>query len=309
MRNKGVEITVTGTPIKTSNFSWETSLNYSANRNKIVSLRSDLTEIVGASEHGYLNARVTMKLIPGEAYGTLYGTEYKRYFSPDEIAAGLDKSTEASDPSRPLLIGANGFPIIGVASDQKKLGNVQPTWIGGWNNTFNYKDLSLNVLFDARIGHERYNQLANYYAAFGMSKESENRNDHTVFQGVLADGTANTKEVWLGQGIDPSSGINYGDGYYRLVKRGVSEDYVEDASWVRLRSVTLGYSLPKQWIEKSFVKNIRLSVTGNNLILWTKYSGFDPESTTTNSGSNIEGFAGMTYPAVRSFLFSLNVGF
>ncbi|MBG6236504.1 TonB-linked SusC/RagA family outer membrane protein [Pedobacter sp. CAN_A7] len=309
MRNKGFELTISGTPVKTSDFSWETSLNYSANRNKIVSLRSDLTEIVGASEHGYLNARVTMKLIPGEAYGTLYGTEYRRYFTPAEIAAGLDKSTEASDPSRPLLIGANGFPIIGIASDQKKLGNVQPTWIGGWNNTFNYKDLSLNVLFDARIGHERYNQLANYYAAFGMSKESENRNDHKVFQGVLADGSVNTKEVWLGQGIDPSTQINYGDGYYRLVKRGASEDYVEDASWVRLRSVTLGYSLPKQWIERSFVKNIKLSVTGNNLILWTKYSGFDPESTTTNSGSNIDGFAGMTYPAVRSFLFSLNVGF
>jgi hypothetical protein len=295
--------------LKTSDFSWETTFNFSANRNKILSLRSDLTEIVGATEHGYLNARVTMKLIPGEAYGTLYGTEYKRYFSPEEIAAKLDKSTEASDPSRPLLIGANGFPIIGTAADQKKLGNVQPKWIGGWNNTFNYKDLTLNVLFDARIGQDRYNQLANYYSAFGMAKYTENRTEHRVFSGVLADGTPNTKEVWLGQGIDPATQVDYGDGYYRLVHRGVSETFVEDASWVRLRSLSLGYSLPKKWLSNSIVKNVNLSVTGNNLVLWTKYSGFDPESTTTNSGSNIEGFAGMTYPAVRSFLFSLNVGF
>jgi TonB-linked SusC/RagA family outer membrane protein len=309
MRNKGIEITLSGTPVKTENFSWETTLNYSANRNKIISLRSDLTEINAASEHGYLNARVTMKLVPGEAYGTLYGTEYKRYFSPAEIAAGLDKTTQASDPSRPLLIGANGFPIIGAAADQKKLGNVQPNWIGGWNNTFRYKDVTLNLLFDARIGQERYNQLANYYTAFGIAKDTENRTQHRVFEGVLADGTPNTREVWLGQGIDPTSGVDYGDGYYRLVNRGVSEPFVQNASWVRLRSLSLGYALPKKWLTKGFVKNVNMSVTGNNLFLWTDYDGFDPESSTTNSGSNIEGFAGMTYPAVRSFLFSLNVGF
>lgn len=308
MRNKGIELTLSGSPVKSTNFSWETSLNFSANRNKILSLRSDLTEIVGATEHGYLNARVTMKLIPGEAYGTLYGTEFKRYFTPQEIAAGLDKTSDAN-PDRPLLIGANGFPILGASADQKKLGNVQPKWIGGWNNTFRYKDVSLNVLFDARIGQDRYNQLANYYSAFGMAKYTEDRNDHRVFQGVLADGTPNTREVWLGQGIDPATGINYGDGYYRLYHRGVSETFVEDASWVRLRSASIGYTLPKKWLGNSIVKNVNLSVTGNNLFLWTKYSGFDPESTTTDSGSNVEGFAGMTYPAVRSFLFSLNVGF
>ncbi|MEJ5961478.1 SusC/RagA family TonB-linked outer membrane protein [Pedobacter immunditicola] len=309
MSNKGIELTLTATPLKSRDFSWETTLNYSVNRNKIVSLRPDLKEINAANEHGYLNARVTMKLIPGEAYGTLYGTEFKRYFTAAEISAGLDKSTEASDPSRPLLIGANGFPIVGLAADQKKLGNVQPDWIGGWNNNFRYKDVSLNVLFDARIGQERYNQLANYYSAFGMSKRTENRNDHKVFEGVLADGTPNTKEVWLGQGVDPSTNVNYGDGYYRLYDRGVSEPYVQDASWIRLRSMSIGYSLPKKWINNSFVKNVNLSVTGNNLLLWTDYDGFDPESSTTNSGSNIDGFAGMTYPAVRSYLFSINVGF
>ncbi len=309
MRNQGIEVTLTGTPVKKDNFSWETTLNYSANRNKIVSLRPDLTEIAAANEHGYLNARVTMKLIPGEAYGTLYGTEFKRYFTPAEIASGLDKSTEASDPSRPLLIGANGFPIIGAAADQKKLGNVQPDWIGGWNNNFRYKAVSLNVLFDARIGQERYNQLANYYSAFGMAKYTENRMDYRTFEGVLANGSPNTKEVWLGQGIDPKTGFDYQDGYYRYYHRGVSEPFVQDASWVRLRSVSLGVTLPARWTQRSFVKNVDVSLTGNNLILWTKYDGFDPESTTTNSGSNVEGFAGMTYPAVRSFLFSLNVGF
>src|SRR5690606_17214370 len=232
----------------------------------------------------------------------------KRYYTPDEIAQGLDKTREY-DESRPMLIGANGFPVLESTSVPKKLGNVQPSWVGGWNNTFNYKSLSLNVLVDARVGQYRYNQLGNFMAAFGEADYTENRNDYKVFDGVLADGSKNTKEVWLGQGKDPKNGVDYGNGYYRDNFRGNSQAFVEDASWLRLRSVSIGYSLPQQWLENKFVKNARVSLIGNNLALWTKYSGYDPENSTTASGSNIEGFAGMTYPAVRSFLFSLNVGF
>jgi TonB-linked SusC/RagA family outer membrane protein len=308
MSNKGIEITVSGTPIKTTDFSWETSLNFSANRNKVVSLRPGLTEINAASEFGYLSSTVTMKLIPGQPYGDLYGRALKRYYTPAEISADLDKSTTI-DESRPLLIGANGFPVLDAVANQKKLGNAQPDWIGGFNNTFRYKDVSLSFLFDARVGQDRYNQLGNFYSAFGMADYTENRFDNVTFPGLLADGTPNTQQVSYRQGVDPATGRDYGDGYYRTLHRGVSEYFVEDASWVRLRSLSIGYSLPKKWIESSFIKNVNLSVTGNNLILWTNYSGFDPESTTTNSGSNVDAFAGMTYPAVRSYIFSLNVGF
>ncbi|MCL4642237.1 MULTISPECIES: SusC/RagA family TonB-linked outer membrane protein [Olivibacter] len=308
MRNQGIELSVNARPVQFDDFSWDTRLNFSMNRNKVLSLREDLTQIEAGNEFGYLSSNVYMWLIPGEAYGDLYGRVLRRYYTPDEIAQGLDQSDEI-DPNRPLLIGDNGFPILDAVANKKKLGNVQPDWLGGWSNTFNYKDLSLSFLIDARVGQERYNQLANFYSAFGMAKYTENRNDHMVFEGVLADGTPNTKEVWLGQGVDPATGLNYGDGYYRIIHRGVSENFVEDASWVRLRSVSLGYRFPQKWLQNSFVKSVQLSVTGNNLALWTDYSGFDPESTTTNSGSNVDAFAGMTYPSVRSFLFTLNVGF
>jgi len=308
MRNQGIELSVNATPVKRGDFSWDTRLNFSANRNKILSLREDLTQIEAGNEFGYLSSNVYMWLIPGQPYGDLYGRALKRYYTDDEIAAGLDQSAEI-DPNRPLLIGADGFPVLDAVANKKKLGNVQPDWIGGWSNTFNYKDLSLSFLIDARVGQDRYNQLANFYSAFGMAKYTENRNDHLVFEGMLADGTPNTKEVWLGQGVDPATGVDYGDGYYRYIHRGVSEYFVEDASWVRLRSVSLSYRFPQKWIQNNFVKNASVSVTGNNLALWTNYSGFDPESTTTNSGSNVDAFAGMTYPSVRSFLFTLNVGF
>ncbi|WP_254529734.1 MULTISPECIES: SusC/RagA family TonB-linked outer membrane protein [unclassified Sphingobacterium] len=309
IRNRGLEITLNTTPVKKDNFTWNSDINFSFNRNKILYIREDLDdEIVVSSEYGYLNSTVSMRIRPGESYGTLYGRTYKRYYTPDEIAQGLDKTREY-DESRPLLIGANGFPVLESTSVPKKLGNVQPSWVGGWNNTFNYKSLSLNVLVDARVGQYRYNQLGNFMAAFGEADYTEDRNDYKVFDGVLADGSKNTKEVWLGQGKDPKNGVDYGNGYYRDNFRGNSQFFVEDASWLRLRSVSIGYSLPQQWLENKFVKNARVSLIGNNLALWTKYSGYDPENSTTASGSNIEGFAGMTYPAVRSFLFSLNVGF
>lgn len=309
LRNRGIELTLDATPISKEKYRWTSSFNFSMNRNKVLSLYEGLDEILVAQESGFLSSDVQMKLIPGESYGVLYGRALRRYYTPDEITQGLDKSTQI-DPDRPLLIGANGFPVLDNAANKKKLGNVQPDWIAGWNNNFNYKNISVNVLIDARIGQDRYNQLDNYLASFAYSKYTLDRNDHRVFEGKLADGSANTKEVWLGQGIDPQTGTDYKNGYYRDLYRGVSEYFVEDASWVRLRSVSVNYSIPKRWLpNNNTIKNASIGFTGNNLALWTKYSGLDPESSSTHSGSNIEGFAGMTYPAVRSFIMSINIGF
>ena len=210
------------------------------------------------------------------------------------------------DKSRPIVIGANGFPVRNTT--QKLIGNSLPSWVGGLNNTFKFHDFSLSALFDAQVGQERYNQLGNFFAAFGIAKYTENRTETKVFDGVLADGTPNTKAVYLGQGKGPD-GVEQGNGYYRNVYRGISENFIEDASWVRLRSVRLAYDLPTSLLKKSLFRSIQLSVTGNNLWLSTKYSGYDPETSSSNSGSNVNGFSGFTYPAVRSFLFSLNVGF
>ncbi|MGV3558036.1 SusC/RagA family TonB-linked outer membrane protein [Larkinella arboricola] len=301
MRNKGIELVLRATPIRSGKLNWDVNLNFSANRNKILSLREGLTEINYASQFGYSSSSVTMKLVPGYAYGNLYGRAYKRYYeNPD------DENPAILDRDRPIVIGANGFPVISTA--QKLLGNSQPDWIGGLNNTLRYGDFTLSALFDARVGQDRYNQMDNFFAAFGIAKYTENRNDTKVFEGVLADGTPNTKPVWLGQGKGPD-GVDYTNGFYRNVYRGVSENFIEDASWVRLRSVSVSYNLPTSILKNTFIKSVRLSATGNNLALWTKYTGYDPETSSNSSGSNVDGFTGFTYPAVRSFLFSLNVGF
>ena len=302
MRNRGVEVVLRATPIRTRKISWDVNLNFSANRNQILSLRDGLTEINYASQSGYANSTVTMRLVPGYAYGNLYGRSYQRYYANPADA----NASPVLDRSLPIVIGANGFPVINTT--QKIIGNSQPTWIGGLNNTIRLGNFTLTALFDARVGQKRYNQMANWFSAFGISKITEDRNDTKVFDGVLANGTPNTKPVWLGQGAGPD-GVNYGIGFYRNVHRGSSENFVEDASWKRLRSASVTYMLPASLLSKTFIRNLSLSVTGNNLALWTNYTGYDPETSSTNAGSNVDGFTGFTYPAVRSVLFTLNASF
>jgi TonB-linked SusC/RagA family outer membrane protein len=303
IRNKGIELILHGTPVRTNSFTWEASLNFSANKNKVLSLREGITELVyGGPSGGYLNSPVTMKLIPGEAYGNIYGTHYLRYYGGDK------EDPLRTDKSRPLVIGANGFPVLAPVSSQKLLGNSQPKWVGGFTNTFSYKGLTLTTLFDARWGMERFNRLENFFAAFGIADYTADRRSYKVFEGVLADGTPNTKQVWLDQAKGPD-GVDYGEGYYRNVYRAISEPFVQDASWIRLRSASLSYSLPAKWLPKKVIHSIMASVTGNNLWLHTKYYGLDPESVSADSGSNVDGSSGFTYPAARSILFTINVGF
>jgi TonB-linked SusC/RagA family outer membrane protein len=302
MRNKGVEIVLTGTIIKNQNFSWETSLNWSANRNVVLELMDGIDEITYASHGGYTRSGVSMRLIPGEPYGNIFSNYFLRYYG------NRTENPLKTDKSLPLLIGPNGFPIVSSATDLRILGNSQPDWLGGWSNTFTYKNLSLSTLIDARWGFEKYNRLENFYSSFGLADYTADRRSWRVFEGVLADGTPNTKPVWLDQGIGPD-GVNYGQGYYREYHRLAGEDFIQDASWIRLRSASLSYQFPKKWLKGNFVRNASVSFTGNNLILITNYFGLDPEANSASSGSNVDGFSGFTYPTARSFFLTLNLGF
>jgi len=300
IRNRGVELVINGKPIVSKDFNWSVNLNLSANRNKVLNMPNGITEIVYGAARGYGNAGVTMKLIEGQPYGNIYGSYFQRYSATPQDPIVLDKNL-------PLLIGSNGFPVLSGGT-QRLLGNSQPNYIVGLGNTFNYKNFSLNVLFDARLGFEKYNWLEDFYSAFGLPDYTTDRRSFKTFEGVLANGTPNTKQVWLGQQAGPD-GVNYGEGYYRIYYRNISEPFVTDASWVRLRSASLSYRLPEKWLPAKVIKNASLSVTGNNLWLWTKYYGVDPESSSYDAGSNNDGSAGFTYPSARQFLFTLNVGF
>ncbi|HEX6227534.1 MAG TPA: SusC/RagA family TonB-linked outer membrane protein [Chryseolinea sp.] len=299
IENKGIELIVSASPVRTSDFQWDIVANFTRNRNRVVEIAEGLDEFPLEEQFGYSGSTVTMKIKEGDAYGNLYGTSFQRYY-PDEAPDDL----KYVDYDRPLLIGSNGFPVRNTS--QLVLGNAQPHWLGGIRNTFTYKAFALSFLVDARWGVDQYDQFHNFLSAFGKLDYSENRNDVVVFDGMLADGTPNTKEVFLGQAVGPD-GVDYGQGFYRVYFRTTSENFVKDASFVKLRNVSLSYSLPKTLLQKTPFQSASVSATVNNIILWTPWINFDPESFSAGAGGNATGFSGLTYPSTMSTLFSLHL--
>jgi len=301
IENKGVEISVNATPVKSKDFNWNVSANFSANRNKIISIYAGSQSLFINSVFGYGRSTVSSFYIPGESAGAIFGTPIVRY-GDNDLSLHVNKSL-------PMFIDEDGFPVYPDATNQKILGNAYPKWIGGLSNTLTYKNWSLYFMWDMQAGVQKYDQFADFLAAFGESALTANRNETIVFDGVTADGKQNTKPVWLGQGVGPD-GVDYGSGYYRNIYRGISENFVEDASWVRLRTATLSYSLPKKIFTHSILSNATVSFTGTNLLLFTKYTGFDPETRSdAAAGSNFVISSGFSYPALRSYIFSLNLTF
>ncbi|MBX2967345.1 MAG: SusC/RagA family TonB-linked outer membrane protein [Cyclobacteriaceae bacterium] len=298
IENKGIELTLTGTPLQLGDFRWDAMVNFTRNRNMVVDIAEGVDDILIATQSGYLQAAVAMRITNGRPYGDLYGTAYQRYNEPTG-ATHLDRSL-------PILIGADGFPTLTPASKQLVIGNAMPDWLAGIRNTFSYKNVSLSFLIDTRWGNDQYDQYGNWLAAFLKPDFTNDRNDVVIFDGVVADGTPNTQQVWLGQGLGPD-GRDYGAGYYRNVHRAMSENFVYDASFVKLRNVTLNYNLPKSWLTPLSLKAVSVSGSLNNIILWTPWRNYDPESYTAGSGSNATGLAGMGYPGARSALFSINI--
>lgn len=303
IKNKGVEVTLRGEPVRNKNFSWNVTVNYSSNRNKVVSVYPGLAQYTAGSSFGYGGSRASFIIRPGQAVGDIYGTHWARYYgtkTPDPL--NIDRSL-------PIIIGADGFPVRAAGTDQKILGNSMPKWIASINNSISFQNFGLSFLIDTRQGLKKYNQLDNFMSAFGIAKYTENRDQTIIFPGVHVDGTPNTTPVYLGQAIGPD-GVDYGDGYYRRIYRGVTENFVQDASWVRLRTLSLSYNFPSQMLKSKFISAANVSVTGNNLWLSTDYNGFDPEASDAVTGDlTSSSQAGFTYPQLRSFLISLNVTF
>ncbi|MCH4824049.1 SusC/RagA family TonB-linked outer membrane protein [Gramella lutea] len=297
IENQGWEFIISGTPVRSENFRWDVSLNAAYNQNEVKSIREGIEEIVVGTQFGYGGSSVTIKLLEGEPYGNIFGTSYARQ--------GADPNSIYLNESLPIIIREDGFPDRN--GSQLVLGNTTPKWIGGLKNDFSFKGFDLSFLIDFRSGVEQYNQYDNFFSAFGIAEYTLNRNETIVFDGFLEDGSPNTQPVWLGQGEGPD-GRNYGAGFYRNIYRTVSENFVQDASFIKLRNITLGYNFQGNILDVLPFESARMSVAANNIILYTPWDGFDPESFSSGAGGNATGLTGLGYPGVRSFFFTLNLG-
>lgn len=299
IENHGIELQFNATPLQTQNWQWDFRLNYSRNRNEVVSIREGIETIFIGSSFGYAGSSASIILEEGEPFGNIYGTSYARYYPEGEAP----DDPLYVDEDAPILIGADGFPVIN--NEQLVLGNAFPDWIGGIYNSISYKNVSLSFLIDIQQGMDVYNQYGNFFAAFGITENTLDRNEFRVFEGVTANGQPNTQEVWLGQGVGPD-GRDYGAGFYRNTYRASTENFVKDASFVKLRNINLSYSLPSDLLKTLPFRNVTAKATATNIILYTPFDGFDPESRSGPAGTNATGFTGLDHPGVASIIFSLN---
>ena len=279
IENKGVEIAVTATPIERGNFSWDLGLNFSRNRSLVKSLPENIESVSLASF-----SAVSSLNIVGQPYGILSGTRYRR-----------------NDEGK-LVIGSDGWPLID--NTQGPVGDPNPDWLAGVRNTLNYKTLSFSFLWDIREGGDLWNGTKAVLDYLGVSKESGDDRNVTgyVYDGVTESGEVNTVPVDFANPAQGLSGIKWRKAGTLL---GLAEDNIEDGSWIRLREVTLNYSLPRKWFGSGkVISSVDLSLYGRNLILITDYKGVDPE-TNLRGASNDQGWDYFNLPGTRTYGISL----
>jgi TonB-linked SusC/RagA family outer membrane protein len=274
IRNRGIEAQLTGVPIKTTNFNWSTFVNFTLNRGKVINL-GDLPEYYNSDTWIYANARAS--LFPGSSLTNIATYTYARN----------NKGQILVDPSSGLPISNNTF----VTS-----GDRQPDFTIGFGNNFTYKSLNLSFLFDIRKGGDVFNGNELFLTRYGLSDRTLDRMQPRIIPGVLKDGNENS--------ATPTVNTIQVTPYYQTTyySSAVESDFVEhDINWVRLRDITLNYSLPKTLLARSKVfKTASVFVTATDLFLITNYSGADPDVNGNNSSTRGSGSAGFDYGTVAT---------
>lgn len=287
MENTGYEAVVNATPIRTSNFSWDVKVNWSTNEGIITRLAEGIEFMQLASVQG----GVTLGGALNEPFGTIRGKD--------------------------LVYHANGQPIVKTngyyqltTATTEKIGNITPDWTGGVKNTFKYKNFSLSALVDIQKGGDVFSLDTWYGYATGLYDFTAGTNElgnpvrnsnatggGVILPGVQANGTPNTVRAAANTYANPW-------GYARAA----NSQHVYDASFVKLREVSLSYVFPKDLINKFSLENLSFSVIGRNLWIIHKNTPYSDPEAGLGSG-NVQGYQSGAYPAVKEIGASLKFEF
>jgi len=275
----GHELLVSADIVKKENFKWETYITWSTNEGEVTDLPDDIQAIVFA-DSGFPG--VTSEVREGDKMGTLYGYKW-RYENGQRY------------------IGDDGKPRVDL-DERIVVGNAFPDFITSIGNSLSYKNINFNFLLEWKKGGDLYDSGRRNSIRNGNLSMTEFRDQTTVLEGVMDDGSGgfitNTQETL----IDANS-------YYRSSTRynRASEILIQDASWVKLRNIGLTYNFSVEKLKT--LDNLSISASANNILLWTPFEGFDPEANQYSSGSNVYGFTGLNTPISESYSVSLKLGF
>lgn len=291
MTSRGIEVTLNATPVRTKDFSWDTQVNFTKSESIVDKLAPGLERLFLAG----FNSAGTY-LVAGNQYGAIFGGAYLRE------GAGGANDDGLNIPEGQIVINSDPdgaeYGIEAVDPTQRAIGNPNPDFIIGWNNTISYKRFGLNWLIDWREGGDLWNGTAWALSFFGRSQFTADTREEAAAPrpGVKADGTPN--DIPIVRDIDYWTSSVGGFG-------AVGEQFVQDGGWVRLREVGLSYSIPAGGLLKG---GGSFGVSGRNLWFTSDYDGIDPE-TSLNGTGNGQGFDYFNMPSTKSLLFKLNVNF
>ncbi len=325
--SKGFEATLSAVPLKLDNgFEWNFGFNFSLDRSYV----DELTE--GINQYGIMGNRVSIVAKVGERMGTMWGTGFKMY-DPDskQVVKYVDGYPTIDqggqrvrvDEGKLRVIFEKGLPVYD--NDLRIIGNYNPDYIFGIQNNFKYAGFDLGVLFDFKVGGKIYSETRLIAATAGNVIETlwGRDPDHKgPYPGMKEGGI-----TWQKDGVTRTDGV-IGDGvmlvdgqyvennyivdasayHNRRYSRGNETEGLYDASYIKLREVKLTYNFPKTWLEGLFLKSLKLSFVGRNLVLWTENPHFDPETITFTGGRILPGVEAHPIPSTRSFTFDVNIG-
>ncbi len=301
INNRGIELTLSSNNINKNNFRWTTDLNFSRNRNEVVAL-SGGAEIIGSGAPGYFSGATTFILREGEALGQFWGWDYQGVYQGGDVPEGLGVTSVSLDgngnpiPGEPLFSDLpdedGNFNGLIDDNDRQIIGDPNPDFSFGIANTFTYKNFDLNVFFQGVVGGDIFNL--------------------TAVQ--LYNGDSNSVTDILNSWTPENTNTDIPRAAIRGRER--STRFVEDGSFGRLKNIALGYRLPTRILERVGIGSARISLSAQNLLTITDYSGLDPEVSYFGSGGESRGDDNQiighdfgNYPNLRSYTLGLNLKF
>ena len=289
VENKGIEIGLNTVNFKTENFSWNSNFVFSANRNKVLEIGNGVNQFFPVVPNGTLLQQQPVTVKVGLPLGTFWGYKSNGIFQTQEEVNTQPKinslaNTKIGDRR---YVDTNGDGVI-TATDKVNLGSSQPKFVASFSNSVSYKDFDLNFSFQGSFGGKIFNALNQQLEVSTLGTNASTA--------LLDRWTPTNLSNEIPRATSSPLGI-------------ITERYIEDASFVRLKTITLGYTLPKSISSKIGTKSLKIYVSAENLITWTKYRGFDPEVSSYEQNNLYPGIDFGAYPNSKTFITGLNVTF
>lgn len=323
--NQGLEFQINAFPVSTKDFNWNVNFNMSFNQNKIESLGGVQDFILFNSGWAGSNSPADFAIQVGQSMGTIWGLQTDGFYTLDDFTydpvsgnyilnEGVpnNQSITSLAPQPGVLkfkdiSGPDGVPD-GIVDDHDRgiIGNTMPKFFGGINQQFTYKGWDLSVFFNFQYGNQVYNANKLEFS----SGYTPNSNMLSIMEGRWTNIDGNGNVVTDPDGL---AALNENATIWSPL-RTASSFYphswaIEDGSFIRLNNLSIGYTLPRELLQKVRINNLRIYATGNNLAIWTRYSGYDPEVSTRRSTPVTPGVDYAAYPRSKAYIMGINMSF